>query len=92
MKRQRIRIVNNTGHSISTSVVDADTGDPIHGVLGFELIQGSRDELTATLNVMVEIDMTVDAEVKHWRLNRDTGAMVEIDDAFRGATRMHGEG
>ena len=80
MKKQRVRIVNETGTPLTTRIVDADTGEEIHGVTSFELKQDSVDVLEAILSVIVELDVTADAEVRRYRLNQDTGDLTLLEN------------
>lgn len=81
MKKQRVRIVNETGSPLNTQIMDADTGDVIHGVTSFALSQdGAHDEIVAVLSFVAEIDVTVEGEVRRYRLDQDTGEIVPLDE------------
>ena len=73
-ENRRIRIVSD-GSRWNTHVLDAETGNEIHGVMNVKFdLDASRDYFAiAQLEVITEMDVTVDAEVRSFRLNRVTG-------------------
>ncbi len=79
----RIRIVSD-GTRLGTDVTDAATGKPIHGVMrvAFDLSGDAlgAEEAHAVVEVLAELDVTLDGEVRRYRLHQDTGEMELIGD------------
>lgn len=76
---KRVRIVSN-GRRDGTGVYD-EQGNQMSSVMNVSIdIDPSAPELvTATLDVLAEIDVTCDAEIKRMRKDDDTGAWEEVE-------------
>jgi hypothetical protein len=62
-KTRQVRIVNTTGNPIDTRVIDAESGEPIAGVLGVSFAQDAGGDYRAEIRIEAELDVTAHASV-----------------------------
>lgn len=77
--KYRVRIESD-GTRLGTRVIDADTGCEVMGVLRveFDLDAGREEFATVRIDVVAEIDVTVDGEVRRLRLDAESGQYFPI--------------
>lgn len=64
-------------------IIDAGTGLQVPGVRGITIDAPFDDAVTATLDVVAEIDLVAEGTIRRLRLNDETGEYEPIVEAYR---------
>jgi hypothetical protein len=78
-KKIRVRITNTTGDPMDTSVVNADTGDPVPMCYSVEFKYKVGAPATAILHCWLPIvDVVVDAEIEEHPVEADANGIADL--------------
>ncbi len=63
----------------NVEITDAESGAPIRGVADVTIHLPADGLVTATLEMLVEIDCTVEGTIRRLRLNQETGEYLPVE-------------